>query len=83
MDTVTCSRCHQQRGAAQQNAYTGALGDRIHQQVCAACWAEWLEAEVIVINELRLDFMDPKSQEILGQHMREFLGLGAETSPSQ
>jgi Fe-S cluster biosynthesis and repair protein YggX len=34
----------------------------------------------MVINELRLNFMDPRSQEVLTQHMREFLGLtgGAE-----
>lgn len=31
--------------------------------------------EVMVINELRLDFMDPKSQDVLVQHMRDFLCL--------
>ncbi len=29
----------------------------------------------MVINELQLNFMDPRAQEILVQHMREFLGL--------
>jgi Fe-S cluster biosynthesis and repair protein YggX len=29
----------------------------------------------MVINELRLDFMDPKSLDILTQHLREFLCL--------
>jgi len=27
----------------------------------------------MVINELRLNFMDPQSQETLNKHMREFL----------
>jgi Fe-S cluster biosynthesis and repair protein YggX len=31
--------------------------------------------EIMVINELRLDFMNPRSGSILEQHMREFLGL--------
>jgi Fe-S cluster biosynthesis and repair protein YggX len=34
----------------------------------------------MVINELRLNFMDPDSQKVLNQHMREFLfhgGTGA------
>ena len=31
--------------------------------------------EVMVINELRLDFMDPKSQDTIVRHMREFLCL--------
>jgi Fe-S cluster biosynthesis and repair protein YggX len=29
--------------------------------------------EVMVINELRLNFMDPGAQEVLSKHMREFL----------
>jgi len=29
----------------------------------------------MVINELKLSFMEPSSQEILTAHMREFLGL--------
>jgi Fe-S cluster biosynthesis and repair protein YggX len=31
--------------------------------------------EVMVINELRLNFMDPEAQETLDRHMREFFGL--------
>jgi len=31
--------------------------------------------EVMVINELRLNFMDPKSQDVLVEQMREFLCL--------
>ena len=45
--------------------------------VCADCWGEWGRAEVMVINELRLNFMDPASQEILNRQMREFLHLPA------
>jgi Fe-S cluster biosynthesis and repair protein YggX len=39
--------------------------------------------EVMVINELRLNFMDPASQETLNRHMREFLfpGSGEESRP--
>ncbi len=54
------------------------LGDEILARVCSDCWAEWLSMEVIVINELRLNFMDPKSQEVIGQQLREFLQLGEE-----
>jgi Fe-S cluster biosynthesis and repair protein YggX len=33
----------------------------------------------MVINELRLNFMDPAAQETLTAHLREFLALGPET----
>ena len=82
MSTVTCTRCHQSRTAVEVVPYPGALGEQIRQHVCGSCWAEWQQAEVIVINELRLDFMDPRSHDILLQHMREFLGLDGEPSPT-
>ncbi|MBV8201314.1 MAG: Fe(2+)-trafficking protein [Acidobacteria bacterium] len=53
----------------------GASGREVQAQVCADCWAEWGRAEVMVINELRLNFMDPAAQEVLDRHMREFLHL--------
>ena len=31
--------------------------------------------EVMVINELRLNFMDPAAQDVLHRRMREFLGF--------
>ena len=49
--------------------------EEIQAKVCADCWAEWQRAEVMVINELRLNFMDPRALETLEHHMREFLML--------
>lgn len=36
----------------------------------------------MVINELRLNFMDPKSLEVLERHMREFLLLEGPQEPT-
>jgi Fe-S cluster biosynthesis and repair protein YggX len=54
----------------------GKLGAEIHAGVCARCWADWQGMEVMVINELRLNFMDPEAQDTLIRHLREFLMLG-------
>ena len=75
MTEVICARCGRTRAAVAQLPYSGDLGAEIRHKVCQSCWNEWLETEVIVINELRLDFMNPRSQDILVQHMREFLML--------
>lgn len=77
-DTVDCSRCGESRERLDSPPLPGELGVEVQEKVCALCWAEWESAEVMVINELRLNFMDPRSQEILDRHMREFLGLDAE-----
>lgn len=70
-----CARCSRQAPAATGVFYGGELGEQIRTRVCEDCWAEWQEAEVKVINELKLNFMDPKSQEILAQQLRDFLML--------
>jgi Fe-S cluster biosynthesis and repair protein YggX len=74
--TVRCSRCQRQAAPAlTRPPIPGGLGREIVAAVCAECWADWQRAEVMVINELRLNFMDPRAQEVLTQHMREFLLL--------
>ena len=72
---VECARCGKTAAPPQSVPYGGELGEEIRAKVCAACWEEWLAAEVMVINELRLNFMDPKSQDVLTRHLREFLAL--------
>ncbi len=75
--TVDCERCGRQAPGATSVFYGGALGEQIRTRTCADCWAEWQQAEVMVINELRLNFMDPKSQDVLAQQLRQFLLLDA------
>jgi Fe-S cluster biosynthesis and repair protein YggX len=71
-----CARCGR-AGVPRlaRSPLPGAAGREVQARVCADCWAEWTRAEVMVINELRLNFMDPASQPILDRQMREFLHL--------
>ncbi len=73
--TVACARCGQEGPALASPPMPGAVGAELQEKVCAPCWGEWQKMEVMVINELRLNFMDPKAQDVLVRHMREFLGL--------
>ena len=72
---LTCVRCHRETVALEAPPVPGPIGEEILERICGECWAEWSRTEVMVINELRLNFMDPEAQRILNQHMREFLGL--------
>ena len=74
-ETLQCKRCRRNAEALEAPPLPGAVGAEVHAQVCADCWAAWQQAEVMVINELKLNFMDPASQEVLERHMREFLAL--------
>jgi Fe-S cluster biosynthesis and repair protein YggX len=74
-DTVTCARCGREAAALARPPLPGRLGAEVQARVCAQCWGEWQGMEVMVINELRLNFMDPGAQDVLVQHMRQFLQL--------
>lgn len=78
-----CVRCGKNEPQLDAPPAPGADGLELAAKICATCWHEWTQAEVMVINELRLNFMDPKSLEVLRRHMREFLLLDGpvETSP--
>ena len=75
-----CPRCASRPAGLARPPFRGALGEELQRRVCPPCWEEWKHAEVMVINELKLNFMEPTSQEILAAHMREFLGLDGTSS---
>jgi len=80
--TVHCARCGRTDAPAlPRQPLPGKPGAEVRERVCLDCWNEWQKMEVMVINELRLNFMDPASQQILNKHMREFLFPGAGEDP--
>ena len=74
---ILCARCGETAPGVASPPYPGELGEELKSRVCQNCWTEWLKVEVMVINELQLNFMEPRSLEILIGHMREFLCLDA------
>lgn len=72
-----CTRCGQRPAGLAAAPMGGALGEEIRRRVCPICWSDWQRAEVMMINELRLNFMDPASQEIWVAQLRQFLDLDA------
>jgi Fe-S cluster biosynthesis and repair protein YggX len=77
-DAALCSRCAARPAGLPRLPFGGALGQEIARRICPDCWAEWQRTEVMVINELKLNFMEPSAQEILAAHMKQFLGLDAQ-----
>ena len=77
---IACARCGRAREALTGPPVPGAIGEEIARRVCAPCWEEWAAMEIKVINELRLNFMDPAAQATLTGHMRAFLFPGDEST---
>lgn len=70
---VFCQVLKTESEALEKPPHPGELGQRIYQNVSQEGWKQWLERLAAIVNENRLSTADPKSLEIIEQHMRGFL----------
>ena len=52
--------------------YPGELGQKIFDNVSKQAWQEWMQRQTMLINEYRLNVVDPKAREFLEQEMEKF-----------
>lgn len=76
MTGTACTRCSRPVERLDKPPFRGALGQRIHENVCRDCWAAWQAEQTKIINEMRLSLGDPRAQETLDRQMKAYLGLG-------
>jgi Fe-S cluster biosynthesis and repair protein YggX len=53
--------------------WPGALGQRIYAEISKPAWQQWLNHQTMLINEYRLNPLEPKSRQFLGDEMEKFL----------
>lgn len=75
MKTVFCARLKREMTALDKAPMPGDIGAVILHHVSEEAWNEWLEAQIKIINEERLDLSDEKAQRLLYQQMVQFLGI--------
>jgi len=73
MPTINCIRCKQNLPGLESPPFRNPLGQRIHEQVCQACWKAWLAAQNQLINHYGLSTINPEHQQFLIQNMEAFL----------
>lgn len=57
----------------------GALGQRIFANVSREAWAQWIKLQTMLINENRLNLMEPRARQYLTEQVeKHFFGDGAE-----
>jgi Fe-S cluster biosynthesis and repair protein YggX len=74
-----CSRCGRpwEGAPAHRVPFPQDVKKRVLESVCAACWKEWEDMEVKVINEYRLNFLDPEHRAMLQRACLEYLNVPA------
>jgi len=75
MAQVNCARCGNTTAGMEAPPFGGPTGAKVRDQVCPACWREWMGMQVKVINEYRLSPADPKHFDFLMAQLKAFLNL--------
>ena len=78
MSELHCSRCGSTAPGLERAPLPGPAGQAVLSQACAACWREWLGAQVILINENSLSPAIAEHFDFLVEQMKAFLSLREE-----
>jgi Fe-S cluster biosynthesis and repair protein YggX len=85
VDTIQCRRCKKEAPKLEKAPFRNPLGERILEEICQACWSDWLEHQTLLINHYGLDPRDPKARAFLYTQIEKVLlneeeGEGVDTS---
>ncbi|AXA34253.1 oxidative damage protection protein [Francisella adeliensis] len=83
MSKVHCKKYDKELDALAFQPLPGELGKKIQAEISQQAWQAWLAHQTILINEYRLNLIDPKSKEFLKEEMHKFLFEGKEEKPEQ
>ena len=77
--TVNCVLLGREADGLDFVPWPGALGKRVFTEISKEAWAQWLAHQTMLINENRLNPLDPAARKFLEGEMEKFLfGGGAE-----
>ncbi|MEJ2763999.1 oxidative damage protection protein [Photobacterium sp. MCCC 1A19761] len=74
--TVFCARLKKEADGLDFQLYPGELGKRIFDNISKEAWAEWQGKQTMLINEKKLNMMDPEHRKLLENEMVKFLFEG-------
>ena len=77
--TIRCAKLGIDAEGLDFAPWPGALGQRIYAEISKPAWQAWLAHQTMLINEYRLNPLDPKARKFLGEEMEKFL-FGGETA---
>jgi len=76
---VQCVRLGREAEGLTRQPWPGELGKRVYDSVSREAWQEWLAHQTMLINEYRLNALDPNARNFLSAEMEKFFfGEGVE-----
>ena len=75
---VKCVKLGKEAEGLDYPTYPGELGKRIFENVSKEAWQTWLGHQTMLMNEYRLNPLDPKARKLLeGEMEKFFFGTGS------
>ena len=71
--TVFCRKYQKELPGLDAPPYPGPKGQQIYESVSRKAWQEWLAHQTMLINERRLNVVDPETRKFLAEQMEKFL----------
>lgn len=76
---VKCVKFGKELPGLDRAPWRGELGQRIYENVSKEAWKMWIEYSKMIMNEYRLNPLDPQSQQVMEQQLEQFFfGEGAQ-----
>jgi Fe-S cluster biosynthesis and repair protein YggX len=69
---VKCVKFGKEMPGLDRVPWRGELGKRVFENVSKDAWKLWIEHSKMVMNEYRLNPLDPNSQKIMEEQMEQF-----------
>ncbi|MCQ3829008.1 oxidative damage protection protein [Microbulbifer elongatus] len=70
--TVFCRKYQEELEGLPNPPFPGPKGQDIYDNVSAKAWQEWMAHQTMLINEKRLNMMEPSSRAYLAEQMGKF-----------
>jgi len=79
---VQCVKLGREAEGLDYPTYPGELGKKIWENVSKEAWGMWLNQQTMLINEYRINPMDPKARKFIESEMEKFFfGEGSQLPP--
>jgi Fe-S cluster biosynthesis and repair protein YggX len=72
MRTVKCVKLNQELEGMDRIPYPGEFGQRLYDAVSKPAWRAWLDHQTMLLNERRLNMLDPDARKYLKTQCENF-----------
>jgi len=70
---VHCVKLNKEAEGLDRPPYPGEMGQEIYENISREAWEVWTRLQTMIINEYRLNMLDPEARKYLAEQMKKHL----------